>query len=90
MSPLIILLIVWAGLTTVLILLLIYRGTLTMHEDDQLFLDEAESQMRTEQEENNRKMARVTPLVRLFGAASALLILFIAGLWIYQGLTQAQ
>ena len=90
MSPLVILLIVWAALTTVLILLLIYRGTLSMHEDDQLFLDEAESQMRVEQEENLRKINRITPLVRVFGAASALLILFIAGLWIYQGLTQVQ
>ena len=90
MSPLVILLIVWAALTTVLILLLIYRGTLSMHEDDQIFLDEAESQMRVEQEENLRKINRITPLVRVFGAASALLILFIAGLWIYQGLTQVQ
>ena len=90
MSALIILLIVWAGLTTVLILLLIYRGTLSMHEDDQLFLNEAESHMRVEQEENMRKINRLTPLVRVFGTASALLILFIAGLWIYQGLTQVQ
>lgn len=89
MSPLIILLIVWAGLTTVLVLLLIYRGTLSMHEDDQLFLDNAESHMRAEQEETLRKISRLTPLVRFFGVASALLILVIAGMWIYQGLTQA-
>ncbi len=85
-----ILLIAWAGLTTVLILLLIYRSTLSMHEDDQLFLDESESHMRIEQEENLRKLNRLTPMVRLFGAASALLILFIAGMWVYQGLMQTQ
>ncbi len=90
MSLLVILLVAWAGLTTVLVLLLIYRSTLSMHEDDQLFLDEAQAHMRTEQEENLRKMQRVAPLVRLFGAASGLLILAIAGLWIYQGLTQVQ
>ena len=88
MSLLVILLSAWAGLTTVLVLLLIYRSTLSMHEDDQLFLDDAESHMRLEQEENLRKMQRVTPFVRLFGAASGLLILTIAGLWVYQGLTQ--
>ena len=90
MSRLTILLIAWGALTTVLVLLLIYRSTLTMHEDDQLFLDEAESHMRAEQEENNKRIDRVTPLVRLFGAASGLLILVIAGMWVYTGLTQVQ
>ena len=91
MSPtMTILLIAWAGLTTVLVLLLIYRSTLTMHEDDQLFLSEAESQLQQEQVENTRRMDRVTPFVRLLGAASGLLILVIAGLWIYQGLTTMQ
>ena len=85
-----ILLIAWAGLTTVLVLLLIYRSTLTMHEDDQLFLSEAESQLQQDQEENSRRLDRVTPFVRLFGAASGLLILVIAGMWIYQGLTAMQ
>ncbi len=85
-----ILLIAWGGLTTVLVLLLIYRSTLTMHEDDQLFLDEAESHMRREQEENTRRMDRVTPLVKLFGAASGVLILVIAGMWVYQGLNAVQ
>jgi hypothetical protein len=90
MSPLMMLLIAWAGLTTVLVILLIYRSTLTMHEDDQLFLDEAESHMRDEQLENTRRMERVTPFVRLFGAASGVLILVIAGMWVYNGLTQVQ
>ncbi len=85
-----ILLIAWGGLTTVLVLLLIYRSTLTMHEDDQLFLDEAESHMRLEQEENTRRMDRVTPLVKVFGAASGVLILVIAGMWVYQGLNAVQ
>ena len=35
------LLIMWAVPTVVLIFLLIYKSTLTMHEDDQLFLDDA-------------------------------------------------
>ena len=60
---------------------------LTMHEDDQLFLDEAESHMRNEQEENLRKMNRLVPPVRVFGAASVLLILVIGGMWLYQGLS---
>ena len=43
--------IIWAVITAVLVMLLIYRSTLSMHEDDQLFLDEASSSMRVEQEE---------------------------------------
>ena len=30
--------IIWAVITAVLVILLIYRSTLSMHEDDQLFL----------------------------------------------------
>ncbi len=85
MSPLVMLLIAWAVLTAVLVLLLIYRSTLTMHEDDQLFLSEGESQMQIDQQENLRKIDRVTPYVRLLGAASAVLILVIAGMWLYAG-----
>ena len=43
--------IIWAVITAVLVILLIYRSTLSMHEDDQLFLDEASSSMRVEQEQ---------------------------------------
>ena len=35
MSKLVVLLIIWGILTTILIVLLIYRSTLTMHEDEQ-------------------------------------------------------
>ena len=84
------LMVVWGVLTTILIILLIYRSTLTMREDDQLFLDEAESQMEQEQVELMRKVRKVNPLVRVFGGLSGLLIIVIAGLWIYQGLSAVQ
>jgi len=88
MSPLIWLLVVWGVLTAALVILLIYRSTLTMHEDDQLFLDEAEAHMEKEQAEIMHKVERLNPVVRWLGATSGLLILAIAGLAIYQGLTQ--
>jgi hypothetical protein len=78
------LLIVWGVLTVILILLLIYRSTLTLHEDDQLFLDDASANLRAEQEELQLRMKRVTPYVRILGAASGLLILFIAGMAVWQ------
>ncbi len=90
MSHLTWLLIAWGALTAVLIVLLIYKSTLSMREDDQLFLDESESHMEQEQLEILRRMNKLTPLVRIFGAASGVLILVIAGIWIYNGFTQVQ
>ena len=90
MPTLFVLLIVWGVLTAVLIALLIYRGTLTMHEDDQLFLGESESHMAREQVEIMARVNKLGPFVKVLGTASAVMILGIAGLAIYQGLTQVQ
>jgi len=49
------------GIFTVgLIVLLIYKSTLTMHRDDQLFLDDASSHMHDEQTELLTKLNRLT------------------------------
>ena len=45
-----------------LIVLLIYKSTLTMHEDDQLFLDDANSHMQEEQTELLVKVTLKSPL----------------------------
>jgi len=83
-------LIVWGVLTAILIVLLIYRSTLTMHEDDQLFLDESESHMEREQIELMKKVDKITPLVKWLGAASGVMILVIAGVAVYQALQTVQ
>jgi beta-lactamase regulating signal transducer with metallopeptidase domain len=90
MSPLVWMLTVWGVLTALLVLLLIYRSTLTMHEDDQLFLDESESHMEKEHVQLMQKVDRINPFVKWLGAASGLLILVIAGLALYQQLTVIQ
>jgi len=82
------LLILWAGLTVVLIILLIYRSTLSMHEDDQLFLDNSEAHMAREQEELIVRMNRITPWVRICGAGSAVLTVVIAGMVLYSRFNQ--
>ena len=86
MSPLVMLLIAWGALTAVLIILLIYRSTLTMQEYDQLFLDEAESHMEQEQAEILSKVNKITPFIKALGAVSGVMILLIAGMFVYQGL----
>ncbi|MGB8885892.1 MAG: hypothetical protein WCC87_04170 [Candidatus Korobacteraceae bacterium] len=88
MSMLQMLLIVWGVLTVVLILLLIYRSTLTMHEDDQLFLDDSSKNLREEQEALQVRMKRVAPWVRILGAISVVLILVIAGMAVWQRMNQ--
>lgn len=83
MSPMIMLLIVWGAITLVLIILLIYRSTLSMHEDDQLFLSEGETQLAQEQQELQQKMSRLQPLVRACGALSVLLLVVMGGMLAY-------
>ena len=89
MSPMTMLLIAWGILTGILIILLIYKSTLTMHEDDSIMLNETESQMQKDQAEVLAKMRKITPIVKVLGALSGVMILVIAGLFIYQGLTMA-
>jgi uncharacterized membrane protein YjfL (UPF0719 family) len=88
MSTLFELLIAWGVLTAALIALLIYRGTLTMQEDDQLFLGESESHMAKEQVEIMARVNRLAPFLKVLGTASAVLILTIAGMAVYQQITQ--
>ena len=90
MSTLFELLIAWGVLTAALIALLIYRGTLIMHEDDQLFLGESESHMAQEQMEIVAKVNKIGPFVKVLGTASAVLILTIVGMLAYQSWTQPQ
>lgn len=82
--------IAWFAVTGVLVVLLIYRSTLTMHEDDQLFIDEAESHMQQEQTELLNRMNKIQPYVRLFGAASGVLIIVMAGVWVWEGINRIQ
>ena len=77
---------VWGVLTGLLVILLIYRSTLTMQEDDQLFLDDTKCAMEQEQAELMQKVNKINPFVKILGAASGLMFLVLAGMFIYQGL----
>jgi hypothetical protein len=72
-----------------LIVLLIYKSTLTMHRDDQLFLDDASSHMHDEQTELLTKLNRLTIPVRVFSIGSGVFLLALAGVWLYQSLNAA-
>ena len=73
-----------------LVVLLIYRSTLTMHEDDQLFLDDANSHMQEEQTELLTKVNRLTLPVRVFSIGSGVFLLAFLAMLIYQKLNEVQ
>ncbi len=80
------LLVIWGVLTTILIILLIYRSTLSMHEDNQLFIDQSESHMEKEQTELLVRIKKLQMPMRVLGSASGLLILVIFGIWLWRGI----
>ena len=73
-----------------LIVLLIYKSTLTMHKDDQLFLDDASSHMHDEQTELLAKLNRLTIPVRVFSIGSGVFLLVLVAMWVYQKLNAVQ
>jgi hypothetical protein len=85
MEPMSVLMIVWGVLTTALVVLLIYRSALTMHEDDQIFLDNAESHLEKEQQQLMLRMDHLRPFVTILSASSGLLVLLMVGLWLWRG-----
>ena len=76
----------WAGLTVVLVVLLIYRALIGLHEEDQIFLDRAEAALEQEQVEVLRKIRRIDPIVKGLAIASGSLLVILIGVWIYRGL----
>jgi hypothetical protein len=73
-----------------LIILLIYKSTLTMHEDDQLFLDDHNSHMQEEQTELLTKVNRLVLPVRVFSIGSGVFLLVLVAMLIYQKLNEVQ
>ncbi|HEU5410653.1 MAG TPA: hypothetical protein VFU57_06510 [Candidatus Acidoferrales bacterium] len=64
--------------------LIIYRGTIEAHEDDQLFL--ADQSLATEQREVVARIERINPLIRKVMISWIVLAAASAGLWIWQGI----
>jgi hypothetical protein len=84
--PVFYLLIAWGIVTAVFIVLLIWRGVLSSHEDDQIFLDAAEEHMARQQRELVAKISTLSRPLLITGILSGALLLLAGGLWIYEGL----
>jgi hypothetical protein len=85
-GPLFYLIIAWAVVTSVLIILLIYRNILSDREDDQIFIGQAEEHMAAEQRRVIGKITALSMPITTTGVASAVLALVTISLWVYQGL----
>jgi hypothetical protein len=76
----------WGVITGVLVILVIYRGTLSSKEDDQIFIDAAEQHHYQEQQAIIAKISRLTKPIITLAVISGVLLLASAGIWIYAGL----
>jgi hypothetical protein len=88
LSPLNAVLIIWGVVTAILAVLLIYRSTISMKEDDQLFLDSAQSNLEQEQREVRMRLQKLNPYTTILGVTSGVLLAVSAGLWVYEQFTK--
>ena len=86
-GPLFYLLLIWGVVTAALVLLVIYRATLSTREDDELYLNKAEdSMMASEQREIIAKLNGLTRPIMTLAVLSGALLLASAGMWVWIGL----
>jgi len=81
-----VLMISWGAITAVLTVLVIYRGTLSSKEDDQIFIDAAEQHHYKDQQAIIARITRLTKPIIALAVVSGALLLASAGIWIYEGL----
>jgi hypothetical protein len=79
------LMISWGVITAFLVVLVVYRGTLSSKEDDQIFIDAAEQHHYQDQVAIIGRISRLTKPIIALAVISGVLLLASAGIWIYQG-----
>ena len=78
--------IVWAVFAVVLLGLLLYRGTISRYEDDQLFLDDISERQHQENDAIIRKLTRIEPILRVFTGLTSILTATIVGLYAWDAI----
>jgi hypothetical protein len=79
------LMISWIVITVVLVALVVYRGMLSVREDDQIFIGAAEQQHYPEQVALISRMSRLTKPIIALSVISGMLLLASASVWMYSG-----
>jgi hypothetical protein len=78
--------IVWAICACSLLLLLLYRGTITRYEDDQLFLDDISERQHKENDAIIRKLAKIQPYLKIVTGATSILTATIVGIYAWDAI----
>lgn len=78
--------VLWGGISIVLVVLLMHRLMLGIHEDDEIILDSNKVVIEEEQALNSKRIVAVTPwltaLLVAWGGLAVLMVVY----WIYTGL----
>lgn len=87
-GPLAYLLLSWGVITAALVVLLVYRATLSTKEDDQLYLNKAEvSMMGSDQAVLITRLNRLGKPILALAILSGILLLMSASLWVWIGIS---
>jgi hypothetical protein len=78
--------IVWAIFAVCLLGLLLYRGTITRYEDDQLFLDDISDRAHRENDAIIRKLNTIQPFLRIFTGVTSILTAAIIGIYAWDAI----
>jgi hypothetical protein len=78
-------LLVWGVVTAALVALVVYRGTIEIREDDQIFLGSSGDVRAREQQEIISKVERLAMPIKLLTISSVILLLIAGGAKLYQG-----
>jgi hypothetical protein len=79
-------LLAWGVVTAILVCMWIYRSALENREEDQIFLDAAGDSMAREQRLIVARIEKLSRPIMALMATSGLLLVTLAGLWIYQSI----
>lgn len=78
--------IVWAVFAAILLILLLYRGTISRYEDDQLFLDDISERQHQENDAVIRKLAQIQPFLKVFTGVTSILTAAILGIYAWDAI----
>jgi sensor domain CHASE-containing protein len=78
--------IIWGVFAAILLSLLLYRGTITRYEDDQLFLDDISERQHKENDAILRKLAKIQPFLKVFTGVTSVLTAAIIGLYAWDAI----
>jgi hypothetical protein len=78
--------IVWAVFAVCLLGLLLYRGTITRYEDDQLFLDDVSDRQHRENDAIIRKLNKIQPFLRVCTGVTSVLTATIIGIYAWDAI----